>query len=301
VSDEPDLRGLFHVLDDHEVRYVVAGSVAAMAHGAPGVDPADLDIVPALDRENLARLAAALGDLHAAADTVTGAWQADEHGEHAWVEDGIERRPQPLDADDPDSFDRSFRTRLGRLDVVPRVAGSYAELRPRASRRPLAGHEPWVAHPFDVLRGMTHPRRAKDRARVAHLRALAPPPATGSGVGFIGLRTSRFEETVALLRDRIGLEIVRQAPGATWFQLGADAQLHVYADSDPDHTFFTTGPVVGLRVPDVDATRRALVADGIEMLTEVERTEEAAWCHFRAPDGTVLEIIGPGRASVGSR
>ena len=114
-----------------------------------------------------------------------------------------------------------------------------------------------------------------------------------TGVGFIGFRTGRFDEMVALFRDRIGLSVIREAQGATWFRLGTDAELHVYADTDPDHAFFTTGPVVGLRVADVDATREAMEADGLEMLTEVERTETAAWCHFRAPDGTVLEIIGP--------
>lgn len=118
--------------------------------------------------------------------------------------------------------------------------------------------------------------------------------AAGSGVGFVGFRTNRFDEMITLFRDRIGLEVVHEAPGAAWFRLGADAQLHVYADSDPDHAFFTTGPVVGLRVDDVDAVRAALEADGLEMLTEVERTETAAWCHFRAPDGTVLEVLGPG-------
>jgi hypothetical protein len=34
-------------------------------------------------------------------------------------------------------------------------------------------------------------------------------------------------------------------------------------------------------------------AAGLEMLTDVDRTESATWCHVRAPDGTVLEIIGP--------
>ena len=114
-----------------------------------------------------------------------------------------------------------------------------------------------------------------------------------SGVGFVGFRTDRFDEMVALFRDLIGLPIVHEAPGAAWFQLGPDAQLHVYADTDPDHAFFTTGPVVGLRVPDADATRVRLEAAGLEMLTDMERTEGVAWCHFRAPDGTVLEIIGP--------
>jgi catechol 2,3-dioxygenase-like lactoylglutathione lyase family enzyme len=114
-----------------------------------------------------------------------------------------------------------------------------------------------------------------------------------SGVGFIGFRTNRFDEMVALFRDLIGLPVIREADGATRFRLGADAELHVYADTDADHAFFTTGPVVGLRVADVDETRARMVDAGLDMLTDVERTQTAAWCHVRAPDGTVLEIIGP--------
>jgi hypothetical protein len=49
-------------------------------------------------------------------------------------------------------------------------------------------------------------------------------------------------------------------------------------------------------VHDLDVVRAQLEADGLEMLTEVERTQDAAWCHVRAPDGTVLEIIGPSYA-----
>lgn len=113
------------------------------------------------------------------------------------------------------------------------------------------------------------------------------------GVGFLGFRTDRFDEMVAMFRDRIGLSVIHVAPGATWFRLGADAELHVYAHTDPDHAFFTTGPVVGLRVADVDATRAGLEADGLRMLTDLERADSAAWCHFEAPDGTILEIIGP--------
>ena len=122
----------------------------------------------------------------------------------------------------------------------------------------------------------------------------------GSGIGFVGFRTDRFDEMVALFRDRIGLSAIREAPGAVWFRLGSDAELHVYADTDSDHAFFTTGPVVGFRVDDVDATRTALERDGLEMVTDVQRADGAAWCHFRAPDGTVLEVIGPGSATKGS-
>ena len=287
----PRLDALLAALDEQGVTYVVIGSVGALAHGAAGVQPADLDITPATDRDNLGRLAGALRDLGARPTPEHGEWRVDEAGERAWVEDGELRPARPLDPADPTTFDHSFQTGLGRLDVVPLIAGTYSELRARASRLRVEGCETWVAHPADILAGMTGPRRPKDGPRVRHLRGLVattPQP----GVGFVGFRTDRFDEMVALFRDAIGLALIREAPGATWFRLGDDAELHVYADTDPDHAFFTTGPVVGLRVDDVDATRARLEAGGLEMLTEIERTETSAWCHFRAPDGTVVEIIG---------
>ena len=289
MSDGPDLSALLRVLDEHEVAFVVGGSVAALAHGAPVDRPGDLDVIPATDAGNLRRLVGALAALDVAVPVETGEWQTDAAGDFTWVKDGIERPAQPLDPGDPATFDHSFDTPHGRLDVVPAIAGSYADLRSRASRLPVAGREAWVAHPADVLAGMTGPRRPKDGPRVRHLRGLAPR----SGVGFVGFRTDRFDEMVGLFRDLIGLEVIREAPAAAWFRLGADAELHVYADSDADHAFFTTGPVVGLRVTDVDSTRARMEAAGLEVLTPIERAATTAWCHVRAPDGTVLEIIGP--------
>jgi len=288
VSDGPDLAALLRVLDEHAVSFVVGGSVAAMAHGTPDVEPADLDVIPATDEANLGRLVEALAALDVEVPVETGEWQTDAAGDFTWVKDGIERPARPLDASDPATFDHSFATPHGRLDVVPVIAGSYDDLRPRASRLLVAGREAWVAHPADVVAGMTGPRRPKDGPRVRHLRSLA----TRSGVGFVGFRTDRFDAMVGLFRDLVGLEVLREAPGATWFRLGSDSELHVYADRDPDHAFFTTGPVVGLRVTDVEATRARMEAAGLEMLTPVERTGTAAWCHVRAPDGTVFEIIG---------
>ncbi|HET9416103.1 MAG TPA: VOC family protein [Candidatus Limnocylindria bacterium] len=292
MTDGPRLGALIDLLDRHGVAFVIGGSVGALAHGASGVQPGDLDVIPATDPENLRRLAAALAELEAVAQPTTGRWVIEEgSGEHRWVDDGVERPIAPHDPGDADTFDHSFDTTLGRLDVVPRIAGRHEDLRRRAARLAVDGREAWVAAPIDLLAGMTAARRPKDALRVRHLRSVARPT---EGVGFVGLRTHRYEEMVSLFRDRIGLSIIHEGPGATWFRLGADAELHVYADTDPDHAFFTTGPVVGLRVADVDAMRSILEADGMRMLTDVERTAGAAWCHFEAPDGTVLEIIGPG-------
>lgn len=52
---------------------------------------------------------------------------------------------------------------------------------------------------------------------------------------------------VALSRDRIDLSVIRETPRATWFRLGTDSELHVYASTDPHHAVFTTGPVVAVR------------------------------------------------------
>ena len=295
MSEGPNLAALLDALDDHAVDYLVTGSVAAMALGAPDVSPADLDIIPATAPDNLGRLAAVLDVIGATAGPTYGEWGTDEAGEREWVQDGLLRPVRPLDPDDATTFDQSFESPHGRLDVVPEVAGTYEALRPRAARVRVAGADRWVASALDLLAGMTRPRRPKDGPRVRHLRSLAAAGSARSGVGFVGLRTNRFDEMVALFRDGIGLEAIREAPGATWFRLGSDAELHVYADTDPDHAFFTTGPVVGLRVDDLDATRAQLEARGLEMITEVERTQDAAWCHVRAPDGTVIEIIGPAR------
>ena len=38
---------------------------------------------------------------------------------------GADPAGRPLDPTDAESFDHSFTTRLGRLDVVPRIAGAY--------------------------------------------------------------------------------------------------------------------------------------------------------------------------------
>ena len=62
----PDLRSLFRVLVAHDVAFVVMGSTAALLRGVDLV-PGDLDIIPALDEDNLSRLALALDVIEARA------------------------------------------------------------------------------------------------------------------------------------------------------------------------------------------------------------------------------------------
>jgi catechol 2,3-dioxygenase-like lactoylglutathione lyase family enzyme len=114
------------------------------------------------------------------------------------------------------------------------------------------------------------------------------------GVSFVGLRTDQFSQMVRLFRDVIGMPLAREAVGLAGFRLHDGTVLEVYGPADEHHSFFTTGPVVGLRVGDFDGVRELMVTAGVEFIGAVQHVRGTSWQHFRCPDGTVLEIIGPG-------
>jgi hypothetical protein len=175
----PDVAALIELFATHDVAYVVTGSTAALLHGVD-VAPGDLDITPSLVAANLARLAAVLTaiDAHPDPDAPFGDWTTDDAGERRWVErdprpgELQERRTWRPDPTDPSTFDQLLVTRLGALDVVPEVSGSYDDLARRATRVQKFGQVVLAASIADQLAALTVPRRAKDRPRVDALRDL---------------------------------------------------------------------------------------------------------------------------------
>jgi Glyoxalase/Bleomycin resistance protein/Dioxygenase superfamily len=111
-------------------------------------------------------------------------------------------------------------------------------------------------------------------------------------LGFLGVRTEAFDETVALYRDVLRMIPIHLGPDAAWFRAADGSQVHVYGPANEDHEFFDRGPVVGLVVEDFDAARRAMVEAGIRFIGEPQRDGESAWNHYRGPDGNVYEIMG---------
>ena len=159
--------------------YVVTGSTAALLHGVR-VTPGDLDITPALDAANLERLARACDaiDAHPDPDGPFGDWRPQPDGERGWVardprpgerEARAQWRPDPCD---PATFDEQLVTRHGALDIVPEIAGPYAELVSRAVLVEAFGRVVRIESLEDLLEALTVPRRAKDRDRVLALRDL---------------------------------------------------------------------------------------------------------------------------------
>jgi catechol 2,3-dioxygenase-like lactoylglutathione lyase family enzyme len=111
------------------------------------------------------------------------------------------------------------------------------------------------------------------------------------GLTWLGLRTDRFDEMVRFFRDLMGMKVTRDERDIAGFQMADGTRIELYRPEEKFHAFFTTGPVVAFRVDDVDAARATMEAAGIEFIGPVQRAGKTSWIHFRAPDGTVFEIL----------
>jgi catechol 2,3-dioxygenase-like lactoylglutathione lyase family enzyme len=120
-------------------------------------------------------------------------------------------------------------------------------------------------------------------------------------VDFVGIRSDRLDETVALFRDVLGMSVNRQTDDLVGFTLVDGTVLELYSPANKFHSFFITGPVVAFRVDDFDVARRAMLAAGIKFIGNVQHVDGVSWQHFYCPDGTVLELSGTGHKPATSR
>jgi catechol 2,3-dioxygenase-like lactoylglutathione lyase family enzyme len=111
------------------------------------------------------------------------------------------------------------------------------------------------------------------------------------GFGWVGIRTAHFEQTVALFRDVMNLEVIREEHDVVGLRFPDDTEMEVWRSSEEFHSFFTTGsPVVGFRVDDAEQARTRMETSGIEFIGSVQHSEDAKWTHFREPNGNIYEI-----------
>jgi catechol 2,3-dioxygenase-like lactoylglutathione lyase family enzyme len=111
-----------------------------------------------------------------------------------------------------------------------------------------------------------------------------------SGLVWGGTRTENFDATVRFFEDVMGLERDEQQPGFVSFKLTNGDKFEVFGPADTNHSFFTTGPVIGFGVGDVDAERARLEAAGIEFVAPTQGEGGYRWAHFRGPDGNIYEL-----------
>jgi hypothetical protein len=153
-----DPERLLKTLDSHGVSYVLIGALAARLQGFPRLT-ADADLTPAPGRENLARLAAALGDL----------------GARVFMEGIPEGFPFDCSAATLGRAETwNLVTEAGRLDLVFRPTGTdgYEDLRKGAVGFQAFGVHFLAASLQDLIRTKEASDRPQDRQDVVVMRGM---------------------------------------------------------------------------------------------------------------------------------
>ena len=145
------------VLERHQVDYILIGGFAAAAQGSP-IPTSDVDVVPATDRDNFARLSAALTEL-------------DAHARAA----GVEALKFSHDADSLAAAQIcNLTTKYGDLDITvcPTGTQGYDDLRRDAIEITIRGVHVKLASLADIVRSKEAAGRDKDRRSLPVLREL---------------------------------------------------------------------------------------------------------------------------------
>jgi catechol 2,3-dioxygenase-like lactoylglutathione lyase family enzyme len=95
-----------------------------------------------------------------------------------------------------------------------------------------------------------------------------------------------------LLQDVLQFELVHESPGFLAFRAPNDDRFELFDLDYPEHQHFTTGPVVGFEVENIDSAVKLLRESGITFLSPIRGTPgRTQWAHFVAPDGHVYEVV----------
>ena len=152
-----DGQAILAVLERHSVNYILIGGFAAVAQGSP-IPTTDVDVVPATDRDNYARLSDALTELDA----------------HVRAE-GVEPLKFSHDADSLAAARIwNLTTKYGDLDITvcPTGTQGYDDLRRDAIEVTIRGVTVTLASLADIVRSKEAAGRDKDRRALPVLREL---------------------------------------------------------------------------------------------------------------------------------
>ena len=108
----------------------------------------------------------------------------------------------------------------------------------------------------------------------------------------MGVRTGEFAEMVKLFRDTLGLELTHSQKEFAVLRTGDGDKVEVFGPNWKYNKHFSSAPVVGFLVDDMDEARKRIMKAGLELIGEVKKGENGyAWQHFRGPDGNIYEIV----------
>ena len=85
-------------------------------------------------------------------------------------------------------------------------------------------------------------------------------------LAWVGTRTENFQATADLFRDALGLRAALEHPGFRVLKLPDGSKVEVFGPGSDINLHFTTGPVAGFLVDDVQAAAEELRTHGVEIL-----------------------------------
>lgn len=115
-------------------------------------------------------------------------------------------------------------------------------------------------------------------------------------IGFLGTRTSNFQQTADFFQNVLGLQNVWTKPDWSGFRLptGENDFVEIFGPTKQDPNLFpeaVTGILVAFIVEDVVGARAELAAQGIDLLSDIVWVADGfGWFFLRAPDGNIYCI-----------
>lgn len=110
-------------------------------------------------------------------------------------------------------------------------------------------------------------------------------------IGWLGVRTESAKAMAVFLSKTLGLRLEHSDSDQWIFVLPGGGKVEVFSTAAPDKEHFSTGPVAGFVVDDVEAATAELRRVGVPILSgPIHGGDDSAWVHFRAPDGNVYEL-----------
>ena len=112
-------------------------------------------------------------------------------------------------------------------------------------------------------------------------------------IGFLGTRTTNFQQTADFFQDVLGLQTVWKKPDWTGFRLptGKNDFVEVFGPAKQDTNLYpdaATGIIVAFIVDDVVSAYAEVTETDTELLSEVIWIGDGfGWFFLRAPDGNI--------------
>jgi catechol 2,3-dioxygenase-like lactoylglutathione lyase family enzyme len=111
-------------------------------------------------------------------------------------------------------------------------------------------------------------------------------------IAWLGVRTEDADPMVRFLRATLGLSVEHEDEGQWVFSLPDGSKVEVFSSGSAHNEHFGRAPVAGFYVDDVAAATDELREGGVEIVHGPVFSDDAdaAWVHFRAPDGNLYEL-----------